>query len=530
MNSSPSLGSIVPSQHQSAASLTYDMMEAHQTWVDPDTDITVGAETGREPLAKTASYYKRNWTTGKPYSAMPIWGDLSHLPPSRRELIARPDLALVAMRRILTKLEGELLEEAEATERLRLKREDRLARIRQRHADRHEAQRQLGIEPINHKYAQKLEVRQRSEAAILEASQQSLPGLAAGRPAPISIAMASAASLPSHIVAPTSPGGLSTRLSRAESSPMLGMRAGQVAGLEGLLIPRFTMRSPSPTSPARDDSVANLHRSASRTPPPLSPQPRSPSPPPQLVGAPEEAAGEAYAPAAMSAAPHQLPRTATAGSSLSRAGRTPGERAAAVNAAMNRSQSMGAGLTMPAPMSGTVASAIASLAAKSPAPRHARNSAPLLGWAEPHGQSLGRPPRRSPFHFEGGLSKHHQPLQPRPAFKPAARGIHTSESQIDVNLRSGAVGDGGRAYEFTPATGSLAPMRWSPAREDPHRGRHTGVRTSSPPVSPMRDYAYPMPDSPMLGGGGESTHSLDAPALPPSPNSLSRAARALGGI
>ena len=41
------------------------------TWVDPDTDVTAGAETGREPLAKTASYYKRSWTSGVPYSSVP---------------------------------------------------------------------------------------------------------------------------------------------------------------------------------------------------------------------------------------------------------------------------------------------------------------------------------------------------------------------------------------------------------------------------------------------------------------------------
>ena len=39
-----------------------------QTWVDPDTDVTSGAETGHEPLAKTMSFYKRSWTSGKAYA------------------------------------------------------------------------------------------------------------------------------------------------------------------------------------------------------------------------------------------------------------------------------------------------------------------------------------------------------------------------------------------------------------------------------------------------------------------------------
>ena len=74
---------------------------AQHTWIDPETDVVRSAETGREPLAKTAAFYKRSWTSGTPFSVIPSWGDLSHVPPSRRELVARPDLALAAMRRIL---------------------------------------------------------------------------------------------------------------------------------------------------------------------------------------------------------------------------------------------------------------------------------------------------------------------------------------------------------------------------------------------------------------------------------------------
>ena len=529
-----------------------DVTDAPQTWVNPDTDVTVGAETGREPLAKTASYYKRNWCEGKPYSVMPTWADLSHVPPSRRELIARPDLALAAMRRILTKVESELVEEAENKERLRMKREDRLARIRQRHVERHEAQRKIGIEPINHKHAKILE--KRKQALLTSSSSQSLPGLVSSgsatginghRPAPLTMLPGSSAA---SLGGPASPGARSissagkSRHARDQSSPMVGKRAGQVVGLEGLLIPRFQMRSPSPSDANRESRP----RSASKTPPP-----RSPEPPPTLVQhwqpqyeasspadhlphphphaiAEEEEGGGAYGPAGGGQTAHMPPIAPTGpaamrpSASAASMHRTPYERAMALNAAMSRSPSA----MSVAPPTGSVASAAASLSGAG------RAAAPLLGWAETHGQCLGRPPRRSPFHFEGGLAKHHQPPQPRAAYKSAARGIVTSEPAIDLNLRVGSVGDGSTAYELTPAVSGLAPVRWSPAREDPHRGRQSPVirspsRESMRPASP--DWGQWTGKLNEMGSVPPSPGMETAPGLPPSPDSLARAARALAG-
>jgi hypothetical protein len=103
----------------------YASMALVQTFMPLQDDVVRGRETGlrafarvapsptsrahtalqpwllTEPLAKTTQYYKRAWTTGTPFSGVPAWGDLSHVPPSRRRHVARPDLALSAMTRIL---------------------------------------------------------------------------------------------------------------------------------------------------------------------------------------------------------------------------------------------------------------------------------------------------------------------------------------------------------------------------------------------------------------------------------------------
>lgn len=252
--------------------------------------VQSGAETGHEPLAKTMSYYKRSWVTGTPYSAIPSWGDLSHMPPSRRELVARPDLALAAMRRILGarrsaanksaankdtrahqasrsiplmyagRVEAELAQEAEVRESQRLRREDRLASIRARHEKRHEAQRMLGIEPRRHLLGKHLKQRSQIQSAgsMTSSSSALALGLAVqveeqqpgdhqathGPPAtPTSVSCGIRGPRPLSIVLPAAGGPLAqpgtpsspshspsrSRMSRADSSPMLGMRAQQFA-------------------------------------------------------------------------------------------------------------------------------------------------------------------------------------------------------------------------------------------------------------------------------------------------------------
>ena len=81
--------------------------------------------------------------------------------------MARPDLALVAMRQILGRVEAELLQEAAQQEQQRIRREDRLAHIRARHDARHEAQRKIGVLPPNHSLGSLLEQRRmQQETAV----------------------------------------------------------------------------------------------------------------------------------------------------------------------------------------------------------------------------------------------------------------------------------------------------------------------------------------------------------------------------
>ena len=77
------------------------------TWADPATQLVSG-ETGQEPMEKNSVYFRRNWSTGTPFSSLPAWADMDHLPPSQRELVARPDLAFTAMKRILHKVERDM--------------------------------------------------------------------------------------------------------------------------------------------------------------------------------------------------------------------------------------------------------------------------------------------------------------------------------------------------------------------------------------------------------------------------------------
>ena len=201
--------------------------------------------------------------------------------------------------------------EAEVREKQRLRREDRLESIRARHEKRHEAQLKIGVQPRNHSFGRQLENRRRKQEEAGRLSESlSMPSLALSgefeavheqpvgddfdrgssaaavspahrgikgrRPSPLALptSLHGAEPLSPSGLSPSgiSPSGLSSRsrsrLARNESSPSLGMQSPQVAGLEGLLIPRFATRSPSPTP-----SVENLGRSASRTPPPRSPSP-----------------------------------------------------------------------------------------------------------------------------------------------------------------------------------------------------------------------------------------------------------------
>ena len=50
---------------------------------DPTTTFVRGIHT-----LKNGSYYKRSWTSGSPYSSVPIWLDMDHCPPQQREFVS----------------------------------------------------------------------------------------------------------------------------------------------------------------------------------------------------------------------------------------------------------------------------------------------------------------------------------------------------------------------------------------------------------------------------------------------------------
>ena len=93
----PKPRSVVPTSSSSPGTET--RVVGYST-TDPTTTFIQGVHT-----LKNGSYYKRNWATGNPYSSVPVWLDMDHVPPSQREFVVRPDLALVAMQRILGRIE-----------------------------------------------------------------------------------------------------------------------------------------------------------------------------------------------------------------------------------------------------------------------------------------------------------------------------------------------------------------------------------------------------------------------------------------
>ena len=491
------------------------------SYVDPSTDITGGAETGREPLAKTASYYRRSWSTGSPFSSEPAWKDLAHAPPSRRELIARPDLALVAMRRILGRVEGELAHEAAIREHQRLQREDRLIQIRARHSSRHEAQMKIGVVPPRHVYNTVLKQRRRLNGSSSASSfrrfegdeggddlEEELPDMGGGvraqlaRPsscgglsvelpggADPSDRVAASAAEEDMAVRCASPSARSAASGGGATSPIAAMRSQHYAGLEGLLIPRYSATaSPMPAEGlTANQSTASFSCSPSRTPAPLSSPTRNG--PAMLIGSADQLKGADFGTA------EAHPTEDSGHAMLPTASRLVGAPTRdATSRSFSRSlasPTLASSIVAPVRVR-TVSSSIASANSGS-----RKSAPPLLGWAEPHGQSLGKAPRRMPSHFEMGLARHDQCPNPCPSFKPSRAGVILNQPKADVNLRSNTIGDGSQAYMLTPAISSQAepqPQRWNSAQ--------TLTPIQARPKSAMQ---------------------------PPSPSSLARAARALNG-
>ena len=247
-------------------------------------------------MLKTTSYYKRSWTSGTPFSTQPSWADLSHLPPEKRDMIVRPDLAMVAMERILHRVEGELSAEEYHRESQRQRREERLEQLRSRHERRDEQQRKLGLQPPS-ACTEALRQHQGSRDQLFEVGaalrpQSPLAGAAAvERHARAAAELDQGAAQPNLSLRGTcsqhscsshqvlvdahsgSAAGVAAGKSRdagasqillehvtVSSSPLRRTKADQLSGIEGLLVPKFPA---GPTSSAHTASVGQMGSSAS---------------------------------------------------------------------------------------------------------------------------------------------------------------------------------------------------------------------------------------------------------------------------
>ena len=140
-----SSASSIPARATSTASLSHAASDASERVLgyalyDPKMSFTT--DTGAQ--LKNLSYYKRSWTTGKPYSTSAIWNDYDHIPPSRRRALVRPDLAVGAMKHILQRTEEDEMKELRRVQSLQDRRQERLADLRRRHEAQAKAQARLG--------------------------------------------------------------------------------------------------------------------------------------------------------------------------------------------------------------------------------------------------------------------------------------------------------------------------------------------------------------------------------------------------
>mmetsp|Transcript_28430 Transcript_28430/g.62240 ORF Transcript_28430/g.62240 Transcript_28430/m.62240 type:complete len:354 (+) Transcript_28430:176-1237(+) len=150
--------------------LTEDMA---LTYSDPNSCFIHGDQTGKQPVAKNWSYYKKNWVTGHPSKSEAVWNDLDHLPPSRHHLVARPDLAMTAAVRILKRAEQEEVLAIQERQRVQARRQERLNALRRRHVGQHIAMQQLGVGPrYSYDFGELLFQQAHAAHAAREAQQQ----------------------------------------------------------------------------------------------------------------------------------------------------------------------------------------------------------------------------------------------------------------------------------------------------------------------------------------------------------------------
>jgi hypothetical protein len=392
----------------SAAAITQSSCIMPRMVVDPTSLYSetgrpgIYEETGREPLPKDASFYGRS--PGRPFSRTPSWADLAQLPPSRRDIVARPDLALDAMRRILSRRENELARDADAQERRRLQRLERLDLLQQRHGQRHEEQRKIGVVHKEHSYALRLEQRRRMRdiQTCNESSHDSQDS--PQRPDSPERGHSDGALLSPGSAGVSASDGRTAGLERTLSAEALNLR-----GMEGLLLPRNAGQPTGFLSPSsRTGSAHSLLGSRPFSAHPLSPS-RTPAP---LASPPRSGRSSPSMPVVPTSESTVAHDSRGAIGSMSNAHTTGGVPMASYLIHLRNQSAAAAAEERIAPPD-AVSDASRAEAAKAARTHQTATlrvgsrdrRTPLLGWVEPYGQSLGRAPRRLHFHFEGGLAR-----------------------------------------------------------------------------------------------------------------------------
>ena len=213
-----------------------------------------------------------------------------------------------------------------------------------------------------------------------------------------------------------------------------------LAGLEGLLIPRYTNRSPSPTKSGRASPEPLMAGGA----PAMAP------PPPNLMGGgarpgttvPGDRASSGQGGGGLQPAPSVVSISASAVGSRSSLRTPAGTMRPVSSESIARSQSV-SGLLAKSKTGhgGSKRSVSTAIAVMNSTAEYERLGGTMyrLGWAERYGQPLGRPPRRMPMHFEGGLHRGHPP-PPALAYLPGANRGPPRQMALPAAIRSSTRG------------------------------------------------------------------------------------------
>ncbi|KAL1504285.1 hypothetical protein AB1Y20_010694 [Prymnesium parvum] len=104
------------------------------------------------PFIKNMSYYKRNWTQGRPGKQTAAWEETERIPAIRRSLFVRPDLEINSLNRAMEHLVQEQERVAIQRQWTMWHRQKQRQALRIRHEERDRQQRCLGAKPVNRAY------------------------------------------------------------------------------------------------------------------------------------------------------------------------------------------------------------------------------------------------------------------------------------------------------------------------------------------------------------------------------------------